>query len=55
MIRVGACGLSYNDWVGPCYSPELGELAFYAHELSTCELNFTDYRLPNAKMLARMD
>ena len=57
MIRVGASGFSYKDWVGPYYPPEPGErdwLALYAREFSTCELNFTYYRLPNAKTLARM-
>ena len=57
MIRVGASGFSYKDWVGPYYPPDLNEqdwLAYYAREFSTCELNFTYYRLPNAKTLARM-
>ena len=57
MIRVGASGFSYKDRIGPYSPPGLGERgrrAFYAHELSTCELNFTIYRLPNAKTLARM-
>jgi len=57
MIRVGTSGFSYKDWVGPYYPPDLNEqdwLAYYAREFSTCELNFTYYRLPNAKMLARM-
>jgi uncharacterized protein YecE (DUF72 family) len=53
MIGIGASGLSYKDGVGPYYLPERGELAFYACEFSTCELNFP-YRLPNAKTLARM-
>ena len=57
MIRVGASGFSYKDRIGPHSSPELGErdrLAFYAREFLTCELNFTTYRLPIAKTLARM-
>lgn len=57
MIRVGTSGFSYKDWVGPYYPPGLGErdwLEFYAREFSTCELNFTYYRLPDARMLARM-
>jgi uncharacterized protein YecE (DUF72 family) len=57
MIRVGTSGFSYKDWVGPYYPPDLGErdwLAFYAREFSTCELNFTYYRIPDARTLARM-
>ena len=56
MIRVGASGVSYKDRIGPHSSPELNErdwLAFYARELSTCELNFC-YRLSNIQTLARM-
>ena len=52
MIRVGASGFSYKDRIGPYSPPGLGERgrrAFYAHELSTCELNFTIYRLPMPK------
>jgi len=48
MIRVGVSGLSYKDRVWPYCLPERGELAFYSHEFSTCELNFP-YRLPMPK------
>ncbi len=57
MIRIGTSGYSYKDWVGPFYPPELGErewLSFYAREFSTCELNFTYYRIPDPKTMARM-
>ena len=52
MIRVGASGFSYKDRIGPYSSPELserGRRVFYAREFLTCELNFTDYRLPMPK------
>jgi uncharacterized protein YecE (DUF72 family) len=57
MIRIGTSGFSYKDWVGPYYPPDLHEpewLAFYAREFSTCELNFSYYRIPDARTLARM-
>lgn len=52
MIRIGTSGFSYPDWVGPVYPPELPEreqLAFYAREFSTVELNVTYYRIPDAR------
>ena len=57
MIHIGTSGYSYDDWVGPYYPAELrkaGWLAFYAREFSTCEINFTYYRLPDARTLALM-
>ncbi len=57
MIRIGTSGFSYKDWVGPFYPPDLGErdwLSFYAREFSTCELNFSYYRIPAVSTMARM-
>jgi uncharacterized protein YecE (DUF72 family) len=57
MILIGTSGFSYKDWVGPYYPEKLPKkdwLAFYAREFKTCELNFTYYRLPDARTLERM-
>ncbi|MFQ6016291.1 MAG: DUF72 domain-containing protein [Anaerolineae bacterium] len=57
MIYIGTSGFSYKDWVGPYYPHDLPKsewLAFYGREFSTCEINFTYYRLPNAWTLERM-
>jgi len=57
MIYVGTSGYSYEDWVGPYYPENLPKkdwLSFYAREFSTCEVNFTYYRIPDAWTLERM-
>lgn len=57
MIYVGTSGYSYDDWVGPVYPDDLPKrdwLSFYAREFQTCEVNYTYYRLPNARTLAAM-
>lgn len=56
-VLVGTSGFSYTDWVGPVYPSDLPKeewLSFYAGEFSTCELNFTFYRIPDAHTLERM-
>ena len=56
-IRIGTSGYSYKDWVGPFYPPGTAQgeyLSFYANEFRTTELNFTFYRLPDSKTLARI-
>ncbi len=55
MIRIGTSGFSYDDWVGTVYPPTLPareQLAFYAREFSTVELNVTYYRVPSEQMVA---
>ncbi len=57
MIYVGTSGYSYEDWAGPVYPPDLPKsewLSFYAREFPACEINYTYYRLPNARTLAAM-
>lgn len=57
MIYIGTSGFSYKDWVGPYYPAELPKarwLAFYAREFQASEINFTYYRLPDARTLAAM-
>jgi len=56
-VRIGTSGFSYKDWVGPVYPPDLPRgdwLRYYAQEFSTCELNFSYYRIPAPHILARM-
>jgi uncharacterized protein YecE (DUF72 family) len=56
-ILIGTSGFSYKDWVGPVYPeglPKQEWLAYYAREFPTCELNFSYYRIPNARTLDRM-
>lgn len=57
MIHIGTAGYSYDDWQGPFYPPGLGKDRFFAHYIehfSCVELNFTYYRQPEARTLARL-
>lgn len=57
MIRVGTSGFKYTDWVGSFYPkglPEPEMFPFYAREFDACELNFSYYRMPDARTLDRM-
>jgi len=54
MIRIGTSGFSYDDWVGPFYPeglPARAQLAFYAREFSTVEINTTYYRVPDMRLV----
>jgi len=56
-ILIGTSGFSYKDWVGPVYPdglPKQEWLTFYASEFPTNELNFSYYRIPDARTLGRM-
>ncbi len=56
-IRVGTSGFSYPDWKGIFYPPgrEARDfLAYYAQHFDTCELNFTYYRMPDARTMDSM-
>jgi uncharacterized protein YecE (DUF72 family) len=56
-IHVGTSGFHYRDWVGPFYPEDLAQsrwLEFYSQEFDTCELNYTFYRQPDARQMARM-
>ena len=55
MIRIGTSGFSYDDWLGSVYPaglPARDQLAFYAREFSTVELNVTYYRVPDVRTVA---
>jgi uncharacterized protein YecE (DUF72 family) len=54
-ILVGTSGYNYPEWKGPFYPPKLpaaGMLPFYASRLPTVEINYSFYRMPNAKTIA---
>jgi uncharacterized protein YecE (DUF72 family) len=53
--RVGTSGYNFPEWKGTFYPakikpPEM--LPYYAGRLSTVEINYTFYRMPNAKTVA---
>ncbi|MHB8603928.1 MAG: DUF72 domain-containing protein [Thermoplasmatota archaeon] len=50
-VRVGTCGWSYDDWVGPFYPRAIRDrsdawLAYYADRFSCVEIDSTFYRTP---------
>jgi len=57
MIAIGTSGYRYADWKGTFYPadlPENQQLAYYAERFRTVELNFTYYRMPNARTIESM-
>jgi uncharacterized protein YecE (DUF72 family) len=57
VIRIGTSGFSYDDWRGRFYPaglPRDSYLAFYSRHFCAVELNFTHYRPPDSRTLARM-
>lgn len=57
MVYVGTSGYSYEDWVGPFYPPGTPSqrfLDYYAREFACVEVNYTYYRMPNARTLGAM-
>ncbi len=57
MILIGTSGYSYDDWVGPVYPPGTASkdfLRLYAQQFALTELNFSYYRQPDARTVARM-
>jgi uncharacterized protein YecE (DUF72 family) len=58
MIRVGTSGYNYPEWRGSFYPerfPTAKMLPFYAERFRTVEINYTFYRMPNAKTVAGWD
>ena len=54
---VGTCGYSYDDWVETFYPGGLSKsqfLDYYAQHFDAVEVNYTYYRMPNARTLAAM-
>jgi len=59
MTRIGTSGYSFSDWKGPIYPKNIKDpslLPYYEIELGfdTVEINFTYYRLPNARTTEAM-
>ena len=54
VIRIGASGFSYKEWLGAFYPAKLPGprmLGFYAEKLPTVEINYTSRALPRRAML----
>ena len=54
-IWVGTSGYNYPEWRGSFYPekfPTAKMLPYYAERFSTVEINYTFYRMPNAKTIA---
>jgi len=57
MIHIGTSGYSYDDWVGPFYPEGTDKrefLDYYARQFTCSEVNYTYYRMPNARTLEAM-
>ena len=55
MIYIGTSGYNYPEWKGTFYPSDLAAakmLPYYAERLSTVEINYTFYRMPNEKIVA---
>ena len=58
MIRIGTSGYNYPEWRGSFYPekfPTGKMLPYYAERFTTVEINYTFYRMPNAKTVAGWD
>ena len=56
-ILIGTSGYSYTEWIGPVYPEGTKQKDFlncYSGLFPTVELNFTYYKMPEAKNLAKM-
>ena len=54
-VLVGTSGYNYPEWKGTFYPAKLPAakmLSYYAERLPTVEINYTFYRMPNAKTIA---
>jgi uncharacterized protein YecE (DUF72 family) len=54
-IHVGTSGYNFPEWKGPFYPAKIKPaemLPYYAQRLATVEINYTFYRMPNAKTVA---
>jgi uncharacterized protein YecE (DUF72 family) len=57
-VWVGTSGYNYPEWKGSFYPekfPAAKMLSYYAERFTTVEINYTFYRVPNAKILAGWD
>lgn len=57
MIYIGTSGYSYKDWTGNFYPKAMksaDQLKFYSQEFNFLEVNYTFYRVPEARSLEGM-
>jgi uncharacterized protein YecE (DUF72 family) len=57
-LLIGTSGYNYPEWRGSFYPSTFATskmLSFYAERFSTVEVNYTFYRMPNAKTIAGWD
>src|SRR5207247_1368652 len=57
-VHVGTSGYNFPEWKGTFYPakfPESQMLEYYAQRLATVEVNYTFYRMPNAKTVTGWD
>ena len=57
-VHVGTSGYNFPEWKGTFYPAKFSEskmLEYYAQRLSTVEVNYTFYRMPNPKAVAGWD
>ncbi len=57
-VLIGTSGYNYPEWRGSFYPssfPTSKMLPYYAERFSTVEINYTFYRMPNAKTIAGWD
>jgi uncharacterized protein YecE (DUF72 family) len=57
-MMIGTSGYNYPEWQGSFYPdkfPTSKMLPYYAERFSTVEINYTFYRMPNAKTIASWD
>jgi uncharacterized protein YecE (DUF72 family) len=57
-VLVGTSGYNFPEWKGTFYPEKLPAsqmLEYYAQRLATVEVNYTFYRMPNAKTVAGWD
>ncbi len=58
MIRVGTCGFSYREWIGPFYPRGVAQsdfIAYYAERFDAVEIDSTYYATPGPDMFERLD
>jgi len=57
VILIGTSGFDYDDWRGLFYPedlPKRSQLEYYSGHFAALELNFSYYRMPEARQLASM-
>ena len=56
-IHIGTSGFSYGDWKGEFYPPDMAQkdfLEYYTRHFKILELNYSYYRIPDARQTRQM-